>query len=154
MNLLLENEAQQTMKEFHQGVCGVHHSCKVTAKNILRDDFYCPSIFSDIYKEITNFHQCKIFDGKIKLTPLPLDPISVEEPFQQWGLDFIGEINPNSFGQHRWILIATDYFTKWIEAIPTRRATDYVIMYFLENNILSSFGCPKRIVTDNVHAFK
>ena len=53
-----------------------------------------------------------------------------------------------------WILTAIDYFMKWIEAIPTRRDTNVVIMDFLENNILSRFGCPKRIVTDNAHAFK
>ena len=52
-------------------------------------------------------------------------------------------INPNSSGQHRWILIATDYFLKWIEAIPTKRATDAVIMGFLEENILARFGCPE-----------
>ena len=50
--------------------------------------------------------------------------------------------------------MATDYFTKWIEAIPTRRATETVIMDFLEENILARFGCPKRIVTDNATAFK
>ena len=65
------------------------------------------------------------------MIPLPLNPITVEAHFQQWGLDFIGEINPNSSGQHKWILTTTDYFTKWIEAIPTRRATETVIMDFL-----------------------
>jgi len=69
-------------------------------------------------------------------------------------LDFIGEINPNSSGQHKWILTATDYFTKWIEEIPTRRATETVIMDFLEENILARFGCPRRIVTDNATTFK
>jgi hypothetical protein len=52
-----------------------------------------------------------------------LRPIVVNGPFQQWGLDFISEINPSSSGQHKWILVATDYFTKWIEAIPTWNAT-------------------------------
>eukprot|EP00253_Pinus_taeda_P009551 PITA_09551 len=47
-----------------------------------------------------------------------------------------------------------DYFTKWIEAIPTRQATDSVIISFLENNILSRFGCPHKIITDNAAAFK
>ena len=51
-------------------------------------------------------------------------------------------------------MIAIDYFTKWIEAIPTGWATDKVIMAFLEDNILSRFGCPKVIITDNVVAFK
>ena len=88
------------------------------------------------------------------MVPLPLNLISVEEHFQQLGLDFIGEINPNSLGQHRWILTATNYSTKWIEAIPTIRATDAVIMDFLEENILAIFGSPKRIVTDNAPTFK
>ena len=111
-------------------------------------------MFSYVYKETTTCHQCQIFDGKRKLVPLPLNPISVEAPFQQWGLDFIGEINPNYSGQHRWILTTTDYFTKWIEAIPTRRATNAVIMDFLEENILARFGCLKRIMTVIVPAFK
>ena len=88
------------------------------------------------------------------MVPLPLNPISVEAPFQQWGLDFIGEINPNSSGQHKWILTVIDYFTKWIESIPTRKYIDAVIIDFLENNILARFGSPKRIVTDNTATFK
>jgi len=47
-----------------------------------------------------------------------------------------------------------DYFTKWIEAIPTRQANDSVIISFLENNILSRFGYSMKIITDNAQAFK
>eukprot|EP00253_Pinus_taeda_P028009 PITA_28009 len=96
----------------------------------------------------------KNHEGKKKLMPLPLKPISTEKPFQQWGLDFIGEIHPSSSGQHKWIFTTTDYFTKWIEAIPYRQANDSVIVQFLETNILSRFGCPEKIITDNVVAFK
>ena len=78
----------------------------------------------------------------------------VNGPFQQWGLDFIVEINPSSSVQHKWILVATDYFTKWIEAIPTQNTTHQVVMKFLYENILSRFGCPKRLVIDNAAAFK
>jgi hypothetical protein len=88
------------------------------------------------------------------LQPLPLKPISVEAPFRQWGLDFIGEIHSQSSAQHKWILIAIDYFTKWIEAVPTRQATYSVIIQFMENNILSRFGCPIKIITDNATTFK
>jgi transposase InsO family protein len=68
-------------------------------------------------------------------------------------LDFIGEIHPNSSGQHRWILTAIDYFTKWIEAIPTRSASHKVIIGFLED-IIARFGYPNRIITKNVASFK
>eukprot|EP00253_Pinus_taeda_P012197 PITA_12197 len=53
-----------------------------------------------------------------------------------------------------WILTVTDYFSKWIEAIPTRQATDAAIISFLENHILSRFGCPNKLITDNAIAFK
>eukprot|EP00253_Pinus_taeda_P005013 PITA_05013 len=92
--------------------------------------------------------------GKGKFLPLPLKPISTEKTFQQWGLHFIGEIHPSSSGQHKWILTATDYFNKWIEAIPCRQANDSTIIRFLEDNILSRFGCPEKIITDNAAAFK
>jgi hypothetical protein len=69
-------------------------------------------------------------------------------------LDFIGEIHPLSPGQHRWILTTTYYITKWIEAVPSRQATDSVIIKFLENNISSRFGCPRKIITDNAASFQ
>ena len=81
-------------------------------------------------------------------------PVHIEEPFQQWGIDFIGEIHHASSGQHKWILTATDYFTKWVEAVPARNATDTVVIKFLEDNIISRFGYPAKIVTDNAQAFK
>ena len=83
-----------------------------------------------------------------------MKPISIEIPFQQWGLDFIGEIHPPYSRQHKWILAATNYFTKWKEAIPTRQATNSVIISFIKNKILSRFGCPQKIITDNAAAFK
>jgi transposase InsO family protein len=83
-----------------------------------------------------------------------LKPIVVTGPFQQWGFDFIGEMHPSLSGQHRWILVETDYFTKWIEAIPTRNATHSVIINFLNDHIFARFGCPKRLVIDNEITFK
>jgi hypothetical protein len=92
--------------------------------------------------------------GKQNLPDLPLISIKTEAPFQQWGLDFIGEIHPQSSAQHKLILIATDYFSKWLEVILTRNATDAVVINFLEENILARFGCPREMITDNAQDFK
>jgi transposase InsO family protein len=83
-----------------------------------------------------------------------MKPISVEARFQQWGLDFIGEIHPSSLGQHKWILTNTNYFTKWIKAMPCRKAIDSIIIIFLETNILSHFGCPRKIIANNAATFR
>lgn len=120
LNCLVEDEAQQVMRDFHKGDCGGHLFWKTTANKVLRAGFYWPSSFSDLYKIVMSCHECQVFQGKRKFLPLPLMLVEVNAPFQQWGLDFIGEIHPMSSAQHRWILTATNYFTKWIEAISTR----------------------------------
>ena len=74
--------------------------------------------------------------------------------FSTMGSWFHWEIHPPSFAQYKWILTATNYFTKWIEAIPSRQATDTVIITFVESNILSRFACPTKIITDNAETFK
>jgi hypothetical protein len=107
LNCLLEEDTQRDIKEFHKGDCRGNHYWNTTAHKILREGIYWPSIFVYVYKEVSSCHECQIFDGKRKLQPLPLKHISVEAPFMQWGLDFIGEIHPPSSAQHRWTLTAT-----------------------------------------------
>jgi hypothetical protein len=51
-------------------------------------------------------------------------------------------------------MTTTYYFTKWIEVVPTRDATNVVIIQFLEDNILSRFRCPIKIIIDSVATFK
>lgn len=119
------------MQQFHDSMCGGHHYWRTTAQKILRAGYYWPSLFSDSFAFVKSCDRCQRFEGKQQLKSLPLKPIIAKGPFQQWGLDFIGEINPHSSGQHRWILVATNYFTKWIEAIPTRKVDHNVVMKFL-----------------------
>jgi ribonuclease HI len=145
-------EAEMIVAEFHSGLCGGHHFWRATAHKILRAGYYWPTVFTDVCKRVRACIKCQKFAGKQQLRSLPLNPVVVSGPFQQWGLDFIGEIHPASSGQHRWILTATDFFTKWIEAIPTRSASHKVIIGFLED-LITRFGCPNKIVTDNAAAF-
>lgn len=126
---------------------------KTIAQKNLRVGFYWPTLFFDVFKEVSTCHECQIFEGKRKLLPLPLKPISVESPFQQWGLHFIGEIHPASSNQHKYILTGMFYFTKWVEAIPVRQTTGSIVIDFFLNNILSRFGCPKKLIADNAKVF-
>jgi hypothetical protein len=116
-------EAQKIMYDFHDSLCGGHHFWRTTTYKILRAGYFWPSLFTDVCAKIRSCVKCQKFSGKQQLKSFPLKPVVASGPFQQWGLDFIGEIHPASSGQHRWILTATDYFTKWIEAIPTRNAS-------------------------------
>lgn len=70
---MVEDEEKSIMTELHKGDCGGHHYWKEIVNNIWRASFYWPTMFSNIYKEVSLCHQ--IFDGKRKLLPLPLNPI-------------------------------------------------------------------------------
>ena len=67
-------------------------------------------------------------------------------------LDFEASNNVAEYG-YSWILTTTDYFTKWLEAIPTKKATDAIVMDFLEDKIITRFGVPARIIMDNGPCF-
>jgi hypothetical protein len=135
-------------------VCGGHHAWRETTYKILRAGYYCPKLFTNVNAKVRSYNSCQLFSGKKTITTLPLISVIEKSPFQQWGLHFIREIHPQLSAQHKWILTTTDYFTKWVEAIPTQNSMDSVVINFLEENNLSRFGCPQKIVTDNAQAFK
>jgi transposase InsO family protein len=135
-------------------VCGGHHAWIETAYKILRAGYYWPKLFTDVNRRVRACNLCQLFVGKKTLPTLPLILVKFEAPFQQRCLDFIGEIHPQSSTQHRWILTTTDFFTKCVEAIPAHNSTNSVVINFLEENILSIFGCPRKIVTNNTQSFK
>ena len=68
--------------------------------------------------------------------------------FHTWGLDLIGPINPPSNG-HIWILAAIEYFTKWVKAILLKKATGAAVANFIRKHIITGFGIPKRLISDN-----
>jgi len=76
----------------------------------------------------------------------------VDQPFSQWGLNFIGPINPPSSSGHKWILATTDYFTRWTEVVALKDATKYLVVGFLDE-IATRFGAPLTIIIDNAKSF-
>jgi transposase InsO family protein len=68
-------------------------------------------------------------------------------------LDFIGDIHPALTKGHRFILAATDYFTKWVEAIPLKNMTHREVIKFVLEDIVYQFGIPQTLTTDQGPAF-
>ena len=78
-----------------------------------------------------------------------MNPIIKSWPFRGWGIDMIGQINPPSSKGHKFILVATDYFTKWVETVPYRKVTMQDVINFLKEHIIYKFGIPQSLTTDH-----
>jgi hypothetical protein len=153
-----EDEVYDILKACHDGPCGGHFADKRTTHKILRMGYYWPSIFKDAKKYVKACDSCQRVGQPNHRDEMPLNPQVVLEPFDRWALDFIGPINPPS-NQKVYILVCTDYMTKWVEAKALHRATEEAVIKFLFTDIFTRFGMPRELVTDggppfSSHGFK
>ncbi|KAL5812864.1 hypothetical protein ACOSQ3_027814 [Xanthoceras sorbifolium] len=141
-----DNEVNSLIKFCHSEACRGHFSSRKTATKIFQCGFYWPALFKDTRVFCKTYENCQKLGSISKHNVMPLNPIIVIEIFYCRGIDFMGPFPP-SFG-FMYILVAVDYFSKWIEAIPSRN-NDYKIVYkILKENILSQFGIPRAIISD------
>ncbi|XP_057491373.1 uncharacterized protein LOC130777106 [Actinidia eriantha] len=123
----------------------------VEAKRFVFDDpylfKYCPDqIIRRCVSDMETCDRCQQLGSVTRRNMMPMSPIFVIEIFDCWGIDFMGPFPP-SFG-YLYILLAVDYVSKWVEAIPTRTDDHKVVLKFLKENIFSRFGMPRAMISD------
>ncbi|GJR32686.1 reverse transcriptase domain-containing protein [Tanacetum coccineum] len=139
------HEALDILKACHEGPTGGHHSANITARKVFDVGFFWPMIYKDAYELIKSCDACQR-QGKIsQRDEMPQNAIQVCEIFDVWGIDFMGPF-PSSRG-NKYILVAVDYLSKWVEAkaLPTNDAR--VVVKFLKS-LFSRFGAPRAIISD------
>eukprot|EP00253_Pinus_taeda_P033132 PITA_33132 len=153
LRCLKKTESEKVLQKLHDGPAGGHYAGDATAHKILRAGYYWPTLFKDSHSYVRKCKICQTTAGRQRKPSMPLQPVNIEQPFSQWGLDIIGEIVPHSSKQHRYILTATDYFTKWVEAVPLKTANSENIIEFIDQFIITSFGFPSALIFDNASYF-
>ncbi|GJV06953.1 reverse transcriptase domain-containing protein [Tanacetum coccineum] len=114
------------------------------AKDAKRDCLW-PTIYRDAHDLVTRCDACQR-QGKISQSDeMPQNAIQVCKIFDMWGIDFMGPF-PSS-RRNKYILVAVDYLSKWVEAkaLPTNDAR--VVVKFLKS-LFSRFGTPRAIISD------
>ena len=146
-------EANSIISEVHEGICGTHANGHTLSRQILRHGYYWLTMEKDCIEFVRKCHKCQIYSDRINSPPVPLHTLTSPWPFAMWGIDVIGPINPKASNGHRFILVAIDYFTKWVEAASYANVTQKVVAKFLKTNIICRYGLPERIITDNATNF-
>ncbi|KAK2986185.1 hypothetical protein RJ640_006220 [Escallonia rubra] len=148
LRCLGQQEAMQVMAEVHEGICGAHQAGIKMRWLIRRHGHYWPSIMEDCIRYAKGCQACQKH-GAIHCAPcIELQSIIKPWPFRGWAMDLIGQIHHSSSRKHGFIIVATDYFTKWTEAKPMKAVTQESVITFIKENIIHRFGLPQTITAD------
>ncbi|XP_019196318.1 PREDICTED: uncharacterized protein LOC109190299 [Ipomoea nil] len=153
MRCLNDFEADLVMTELHSGICSSHQGGKALARRIMLIGYYWPSIQLDCKRVVRECKACQLF-AKVPGRPATFyQPVSTAIPFARWGVDIVGPFTRVA-GRKRFIIVAIDYFSKWVEAEPLATITSQQCARFLWRNVVSRFGVPVQLVTDNGKQFE
>nr|GEV86013.1 reverse transcriptase domain-containing protein [Tanacetum cinerariifolium] len=137
-------EAIDILKACHYGPTGGHHGPNYTTKKVFDSGFYWPIIYRDAQDLVKTCNVCQRQGNISQRDELPQNCIQDCEIFDVWGIDFMGPF-PSSRG-NKYILVAVDYLSKWVEAkaLPTNDAR---FVCKILKNVFAKFRTPRAIIS-------
>jgi hypothetical protein len=141
------HQGQELLRDIHASECGHHAYAATLAVKAYRSGFYWPSALGDAAEMVKRCEACQFHAKQIHQPAQELQTIPLTWPFAVWGLDILGPF-PRAQGGYRYLYVAIDKFTKWVEVepvctIPARSAVKFI------HGLVCRFGVPNRIITDN-----
>jgi hypothetical protein len=110
-------------------------------------------MINDCFRYNKGYELCQKFKD-VQLGPVAmLHPIIKVWPFHCWALDFVGQIHPGSSKGHQFVLVATDYFTKWMKVVPLKNMMHKEVIHFISDHIINRFGIPQMLTMDQGSSF-
>nr|GEW07480.1 reverse transcriptase domain-containing protein [Tanacetum cinerariifolium] len=107
-------EAIDILKACHSGPTGGYYGANYTAKKVFDSSFYWPTIYKNAFELVKHCDSCQRHGKISQRDEMPQNSIQVCEIFDVWGIDFIRPF-PSLKG-NKYILVAVDYLSKWVEA--------------------------------------
>lgn len=124
---------------------GGHLGIRKTFRKLVR--FYWPRMHSEVEAYVKSCNTCQAFKNPSGMPPGYLHSIPVSQVFEHLHIDIVGPLKVTYSG-NKYIITATDAFSKWAFAIPSQNIRTEEVISAIENNILAVHGKPKRIITD------
>src|SRR5919109_4402181 len=150
LRVLLQHEIEPVLFMMHNHPLGGHLGVDIVF-NKIRNLYYWPQMYEDIKAYIQACDSCQR-RGR-RRNKEPLQPIPVGDPFYQIGIDIVGPL-PKTKQGNKYIVVATDYLTKWPEAKALTEATALQVANFIYDDIICRHGCPQLILSDRGTHFR
>ncbi|GKV48647.1 hypothetical protein SLEP1_g55446 [Rubroshorea leprosula] len=148
LRCLIPYEADYALCEVHEGVCGSHVGARTLAHKVLRQGYYWPNKQEDAKQHVQKCPKCQFFAHLTHQPTEELTTLVASWPFAQWGIDLLGPFVKGTGGVTH-LVMAVDYFTKWVEARPLSSLTSRKIEDFVFSSVICRYGIPNQVVADN-----
>ena len=127
------------MKQIHKGVYGPYMNGHMLIKKIIQQGYYWTTLDRDYYEYVKKCQKCQIHTNLMYTPSSQLYSMPTPQLFSVQGIDIIGEIIPKASNEHRYIIVAIDYFTKQVKtsSYATLKAKDVMS---LKKNIICKYG--------------
>jgi ribonuclease HI len=152
LRCLSPEEANYVIREVHEGVCRNHSGARSLAHKLTRAGYYWPSLLHDATQFMKACDKCQRFANVPRVPLEEFTPITSPWPFAQWGLDIMGPF-PVGTKQAKFLVVAIDYFTKWVEAEPLATISEKNVKSFVWKAVICRFGIPRVLISDNGKQF-
>ncbi|GJZ50206.1 reverse transcriptase domain-containing protein [Tanacetum coccineum] len=146
-------QANYVLREIHEGSCSMHAGTQSVVAKALRIGYYWPTMHKDARALIRACQDYQVHKPVPWNPQQKLTPITSPWSFYKWGIDIAGPF-PKGPGKVKFLIVAIDYFTKWIEAKPVVTITGNQIKKFMWDNIVCRFGLLEEIISDNGKQFR
>ncbi|KAI5328819.1 hypothetical protein L3X38_028216 [Prunus dulcis] len=145
----------QTLKvlcKIHDGECGNHSWGRSLDQKVLNIGYFWPTMRHDSAEYVKKCDRCQRYKPIPNLPAEVYYPQNSSWPFMQWAINLVGPL-PLAPAKKEMMIVATDYFTKWIEVEALSSTKEADVERFIWRNIICRFGCPQSLVTDNGSQF-
>jgi ribonuclease HI len=129
LKCLSRTEGMELMKEIHAGLCGSHIGSRPLLGKVFRQGFYWPKAASDAAELVQKCEGCQKCARDQKQPSSLTQLIQPTWPLQRWGLDLLGPLPPAQENL-KYVVVAVEYFSKWIEAKPLATITSVTVQKF------------------------
>ncbi|XP_048606235.1 uncharacterized protein LOC125583401 [Brassica napus] len=141
-----DEEVEGILTHCHGSSYGGHFATFKTVSKVLQAGFWWPHMFKDTQDFVSRCDSCQRRGNITKRNEMPQNPILEVEVFDVWGIDFMGPF-PSSFG-NKYILVAVDYVSKWVEAVASPTNDSRVVIKMFKSTIFPRFGVPRAVISD------
>jgi hypothetical protein len=115
LRCITSEKGVKLLKEIHSGFCGAHIGTRALASKAIKQGFFWPSINVYAKKLVQECEACQKTSNQQNLPSMPVHLIPPSWSLQRWGIDLVGPL-PTAQGNCKFVAVAVDYFTKWVEA--------------------------------------